>query len=259
MLSIFTTCRPFNDESDDGRYIAAIQRYCLRTLKETGQEVFLVYDDDGVAEVAQEFDFQLLKRVRRHASGAPSLRYAFKAAIKAATHDVIMYTNADIMFLDDLLPAVEALHARDFEKWMATGGRWDVSPLGLKPWPVGEAGWQRILRDEMHRQNRFHGGGALDYFIFSRGLYEDIPASLAIGAWKWDNWMIWQALQKDAEVIDTSAAITAVHLDHPKKGARENSEAVAANHAECQGKVCTTSNSQWRLTKELELVERRKL
>lgn len=257
MISILTTCRPFDDASDDGKYIAAIQRYSFRTLKELEQEVIVIYDDGGVADVVEEFGFKhYYKRVKRHESGAPSLKHVFDTAIKRASRDTLMYTNADILYLDDLLPAVEALQESGFDKWMATGGRWDVNPRGRQPWPIGAECWQQIVRNEMFAQDRYHGGGALDYFIFTRGLYEDIPETLSIAAWRWDNWMIWKALQDGAQVIDLSAAVSPIHLDHPATGVRENEEAVRANGEECKGKVCTTSNSQWRMTKDHEIIPR---
>lgn len=253
MLTMFTTCRPFDDD-----YIAACQRYALQTwsLIDPKPEVIISGNDAGVKDIAKEFGAVHLPDTSQTRFGTPSLSNIFQDATKKASRDVLMYTNADMLYLDDVVPAIKAVLDADFEKWLIVGGRWDIDPHGHKPWPIGKDGWQDHMRAFVREHGSFHGGGAIDYFIHTPGVFGNIPKTLSIGAWRWDNWMIWKALQEGVTVIDASAAIFAIHLAHPKVGARENQIAVDANRKETQGKICTTGNSGYIMTADFDLVKR---
>ena len=55
--------------------------------------------------------------------------------------------------------------------------------------------------------------GGSDIFIYPRGLFGAVP-QFAIGRGYWDNWLMWKARQLDADLIDLTAAVTAVHQIH---------------------------------------------
>ena len=58
-----------------------------------------------------------------------------------------------------------------------------------------------------------YDGFNLDYFIFPRPLFENIP-SFAVGRPAWDNWMVYEARRRQIPVIDATDAILAVHQNH---------------------------------------------
>ena len=53
----------------------------------------------------------------------------------------------------------------------------------------------------------------MDYFVFSKGLYRNIPP-LVVGISYWDWWAVWSALAQGVPVVDCTAYVTAVHQNH---------------------------------------------
>ena len=62
-------------------------------------------------------------------------------------------------------------------------------------------------------RGRRGGPYALDYFVFPRGLFQEIPP-LVVGRARWDNWMIWGARAAGARVIDLTPVVTPIHQSH---------------------------------------------
>ena len=92
----------------------------------------------------------------------------------------------------------------------------------------------------------------IDYFAFSRGLYESIPP-FVIGRIHWDHWLIWKARSSGAAVIDASPSVLAVHQNHDysyhPKGKQEcgatNNQLATVN---LWGGDCATARSSARPT-----------
>ena len=55
--------------------------------------------------------------------------------------------------------------------------------------------------------------GAMDYFIFPKGLLVNIP-SFAIGRCRWDNWLLYKTRKLKALLVDASNEIMAIHQNH---------------------------------------------
>src|SRR5204863_3843381 len=88
---------------------------------------------------------------------------------------------------------------------------------------VGES-WNAVLveplsfDDQWEQQvhalpQRRRGADAIDYFVYSRGLYDDMPP-FAIGRTAFDNWLIWKARDRGATVVDATASVRTIHQDH---------------------------------------------
>lgn len=73
--------------------------------------------------------------------------------------------------------------------------------------------WESFLRRQVLRNGRRRGPEWIDYFVFSRGLYRDVPP-FVVGRVFWDNWLVWKALASSFPVIDASVHILAVHQNH---------------------------------------------
>ena len=117
------------------------------------------------------------------------------------------YVNADIILLDDFLPALDMVRKKSF---LVVGQRWDLDITG--PLDFAGDGWEKALLAGVAEQGKLHGISGIDYFVFPRGLYRDIPP-FAVGRTTWDNWLIYRARADKAPVIDATAVITA---DPPK-------------------------------------------
>ena len=68
--------------------------------------------------------------------------------------------------------------------------------------------WNALLQGARKR-----GADAIDYFLFSPGVYNQIPP-LAVGRMVFDNWLVWKARATGAAVIDASWIVRPVHQDH---------------------------------------------
>ncbi|UBF28444.1 hypothetical protein K9N68_11550 [Kovacikia minuta CCNUW1] len=69
------------------------------------------------------------------------------------------------------------------------------------------------MRDRVRQSGNLEGPQAMDYFVFTRDVYTDIPR-FAIGRTAWDNWLLCDAFRQRVPVIDATAAVTIVHQNH---------------------------------------------
>lgn len=205
MITIFSSPKPFEGHID------IIQRNAIRSWQQLGPEVqiLLIGDEPGLGEAAAELRVDHLADVERNQRGTPTLDSIFALARRAANHTVLCYVNADIIFLDDLLPAVSRITDR-LQRYLVVGQRWD---LEVRDKLQFQNGWVEDLRSVIYRRGQRHPPAGSDYFIFPRSEFEALPP-FALGRSGWDNWMIYAARRRRVPVVDASMAITAVHQDH---------------------------------------------
>src|SRR6187402_2209247 len=103
MLTLFTTAKAFKGHN------ALIQRNALQSWARLRPqtEVLLFGDDEGSAEIAQEFGFRHIPEVACNDFGTPLIGDIFEQAQKMASNPLVCYINADIILFDDFLPAVK--------------------------------------------------------------------------------------------------------------------------------------------------------
>jgi len=204
MLTLFTIPKPFRG------HIGVIQRNALRSWKllHPDIEVFLCGDDEGVGETAREMGFHHIHEGRKNRYGTPLLSDYFMKVHERARHPLMGYVNADIIFLDDLLPALERLPAG---KVLMVGTRFNQDITGELAF---DDGWRERLRAGVSRWTDNNRQNSSDYFIFRRnsGLHK-LP-DFAVGRPYWDNWMFLNAVRSRAKLIDASKVVLAVHQNH---------------------------------------------
>jgi hypothetical protein len=245
VLTLFTVPKAF-----DG-HIGVIQRNAIRSWMQLRPEceILLAGDDEGTAEVARELGLRHLPDIARSEYGTPLVSSAFEQAQRAAMHDLLCYVNADIIFLSDLLPSVQRI---GFRRFLTIGQRWDVDLVVELDFTHPD--WEARLRRRLAEDAVLHPRTGIDYFLFPRGLWGEIPP-FAIGRTIWDNWFIYRARAVGAAVIDATGAITAVHQNHGyahipsgKDGAWKGAEAV--RNAELGGgrdRIFTLLDANWLL------------
>ncbi len=91
------------------------------------------------------------------------------------------------------------------------GRRWDLD--WDRPLDVSEPGWAESLRAHARRANVQRPGNYIDYFVYSRGLCDGL-LSLAIGKPVFDNYLLWRARSRGAELVDVSPRVVAIHQNH---------------------------------------------
>jgi hypothetical protein len=205
MLTLFTAPKPF-----DG-HVGVIQTNALRSWKELGRgiEILLVGVELGLEQAASALGIRVLANVRKSPSGAPSLQSALAEVRRVARHATLAYVNADILLLDDFLPAVERVTQR-LGSYLIVGQRWDLDVRA--PMAFGDR-WEAKLRDTVHISGSLHRPVGSDYFVFPARQYADLP-DFTLGRSGWDNWMIYDSRRRRIPVVDASRAITAVHQNH---------------------------------------------
>ncbi|HEX2027083.1 MAG TPA: hypothetical protein VHF25_03700 [Nitriliruptorales bacterium] len=192
--------------------IADIQRNALASWRwiDPHIEILIFAEDRTTHDLAAGLHVRVVEdHVERNEFGTPRVDYLFRRATGHARSDVLCYVNADIILSSSLLLAA-AKAARRFEDFLLVGERTDV--------PLREAlsfdeSWERRVHLLADSVGRPHGPTGMDYFVFRRGMFDDMPP-FAIGRPAWDNWCIADSRRKGIPVIDATRAVLAVHQDH---------------------------------------------
>lgn len=205
-ITIFSTPKPFSDS-----HINIIQRNAIRSWKALGSqvEVILIGDEPGLSESALDIGVRHIPEVDKNQQGTPLVHSIFKQARESTENEILMFSNADIILLPECLPVIQNIHQQEKE-FLLVGRRWDLvitSELDFK------GNWTVELDDQRSREGKLRGPTAMDYFIFPRYLFQEIPP-FAIGRAGWDNWMVYHAIKQDWTVIDITPSVIVIHQDH---------------------------------------------
>lgn len=232
MLTFFTTAKPF--QGHDGM----IQRNALISWKllHRDVEVIVFGDEPGVAEICNELGLQHEPGVKRHESGMKYLDYMFARAAEISRHSLMCYSNCDIVQLQEFRVAIErSLQWRD--KFLMVSRRWDTDVL--QPINFTAQNWHRDLQ-QLALKTGFHQIPLfVDFFVFRKGMYPEVPP-LLVGRSYWDHWLVWNALNQGAPVLDCSSFIVPVHQNHgygyhPQGKQGTNEDALALRNIELCG------------------------
>ncbi|HVN56303.1 MAG TPA: hypothetical protein VMT46_18385 [Anaerolineaceae bacterium] len=206
LITLFTAPKQFTNP-----HIAMIQRNAILSWMKLGPEVevAMVGNETGMAEFAAECGVRHLAQVRCNAQGTPLVSSIFRLGNEISDSPLLAYSNADILFLPDLLSAARKIQAQ-VERFLVVGQRWDLDVTRLLDL---SAGWEGRLAEDVRQRGKRHRAMGSDYFIYPRGCFERIP-DFAIGRSGWDNWMIYEGRRLGLDVIDASEAITVIHQNH---------------------------------------------
>ena len=205
-ITIFTAPKAFTDP-----HINIIQRNAIQSWKDLGPraEVFLIGDEEGMKEVASELDVRQLPDVARNEMGTPLVSSIFSLAREAASHELMIYLNADIMLLPEVFEISDAIQnlKKDF---LLVGRRWDVNINHAIDFADN---WLLDVERQVRETGILGQITAMDYFIFPGHLFSDIPP-FAIGRAGWDNWMIYHSVKQPWPVIDITHSNRVIHQNH---------------------------------------------
>jgi hypothetical protein len=206
LITLFTAPKPFIDP-----HINIIQRNTLKNWIALGKdvEVVVVGDEPGIKEVCAELNVVHLANVRCNKEGTPLISSIFQLARDVNDSPFLMYSNADILLLPELVLVVRKL-AEKTDHFLGVGERWDLDIKDLKDFS-GE--WAGMLRTQVKSSGVRHKRTGSDYFIFPRTCFNNIP-DFAVGRAGWDNWMIYQARWQGWPLIDLSKVLTVIHQNH---------------------------------------------
>ena len=193
-------------------HFATIQRNAILswTRLTPRPEIFLFGNEEGTAEIARELGLGHFPDVARNEYGTPLLDDLFRKAEQHASTPLLGYVNSDIILTNDFCAALERVRAKH-ETFMMVGRRWDLD--WDQPLDVSQTGWAESIRARALAANAQRPGNYIDYFVYSRGLCDGL-LPLAIGRFSWDNYLLWRARSRGAELVDVSPAVVAIHQNH---------------------------------------------
>ncbi len=206
MLTIFTCPKPFCGHID------IIQRNAIKswTLLQLKPEIILMGEEEGTAKICREFDLQHILKVSQSEYGTPLINSLFAEAEKIAHYPLMCYVNADIIFMSDLIKAINYISRQINSSFLLVGRRWDITINECLNFGLG---WEKKLKDLVKKNGTLSPPSAIDYFIFPKGLFKDI-LPFAVGRPRWDNWMIWKAISLKIPVIDLTSQNIVLHQNH---------------------------------------------
>jgi hypothetical protein len=249
MLTLFSCPKPFRG------HINTIQRNAIQSWTKLipKPEIILLGGEEGMAEVAGEFGICQISSVLRNEFGTPLVNSLFEEAEKAANYDRMCYVNADIILMNDFMRAIQRVVVEKPRSLMV-GQRWN---LNIKePLDFG-ANWEERLITQVARQGKLYPHFAIDYFLFPKGIWGEIPP-FTIGRPAWDNWILYRARSQNIPVIDLTKAAIVVHQNHDyshhpqgwtgaMKGEESKQNIKLAGEI---GHVYSLLDAQYRLTRE---------
>jgi hypothetical protein len=204
MLTIFTIPKPFTG------HIGVIQRNAIMSWLNLVPEceIILFGDDPGIREVAQEFGIRHVPEIRKNEYGTPFLNDVFNQTQRIAHHDIVCYSNADIIFFNNILEAVKKIPVKDY---LMTGERWDVDVT--IPLEFSRKNWAQDFFTFARSHHTVLNFPGMDYFIFPRGMLQDM-LPFVVGRRGWDNWLIFQVRKRKIPVIDATSVVHVIHQNH---------------------------------------------
>jgi hypothetical protein len=140
--------------------------------------------------------------------------------------------------MSDLVEAARRVSAQ-VKDFLLVGQRWNLDLTE----PFDFSGdWESRLLREVKRRGEFYSPWGIDYFIFPRHLYTDVP-NFTIGRPAWDNWMVFHACRSFGMAIDASRDVIVVHQNHdyshlPGNKPPYGSEVAKSNLTKAGGRKC---------------------
>lgn len=204
MLTLFSIPEPFDGAIKVSR-LNAINSWRRLTPK---CEIILFGGGPGISPWLRHTGIVHVSDVPRSGHGTPLLAEVFNKAREFATGQVMMFSNCDMLYFDDLY---QALSLVQLDRFMLCGRRWDYDLPEEIPFDDSDR-WEKV-RAVRGSEGRMHGPAGLDFFIFPRSMEFDMPP-FVVGRPGWDSWLLWKMRDSGIPVIDGTAVITAIHQNH---------------------------------------------
>ena len=250
-LTLFCCPKPFQD------HIGIIQRNAIISWLRLSSppQVILLGRDEGIADLAHELYIPHIPSLACTPQGTPRVDALFAAAQAYARTPWLGYINADILLMDDFSDAFQ-LFLREMDRSrqtraLLTSQRVDIFLHDLIDFT--NTAWQTDLRELVERTGARMPKIAIDLFVFNHGLYQDLPP-LALGRTCWDNYLMWEARERGAAIVDASDTFMLVHQCHgyAHAGGSENAwkgQEAAQNQSLTQGRMLTILDATHMLDK----------
>lgn len=204
MLTIFSTAKPF-------RGLAKIhQLNSLHNWKmiHPEVEVILFGRDEGTAETCETYGIRHIPDVQCSSQGTPLVSSMLEIAARVGRYDVQCFTTCDILFTGNVSEAIASV---PFPRYAMVGRRLNLDIPELVDFSIPDALanlWKRWL--DMGCEG---AGTAADYFVYSRGIWKDLP-SLTAGRAGYDNYMLYYCKSNRIPMIEATEILRPIHQKH---------------------------------------------
>jgi len=172
-------------------------------------QIILTGIDEGTEEIAKEFNLQHIPDILYNELGTPRLDSIHLEAEKASKHDLLCIVNADIILLNDFMVAVQTMIDHS-QPALMMGQRWNLDVQDLIEFGPD---WERALQLRLLAQGQLGPRTGEDYIVYPKGFIQDMPPFLPGRSYA-DGWMLFEARSRGLQLIDATAAVTAVHQNH---------------------------------------------
>ncbi|MFC1809212.1 nucleoside-diphosphate sugar epimerase/dehydratase [Candidatus Omnitrophota bacterium] len=217
------------------------------TLLQPRPEIILCGNDEGIANCAEELDLIHIPDIRLSELGTPKLDDVFKQVYQNASNEILVFINSDIILMEDFVCALQETQD-NFNQFLMVGQRHNLEVKELIDFSRED--WVQEIKNDMYEFGEIHPVCGIDYFAFIKHLWENIP-SFTIGRPGYDNWLVWDALERGVDVVDVTDMVTVIHQRHDynfvaggKKIIRTGTEA-QENFGLAESKYCFIDDANW--------------
>lgn len=203
-MTIFTSLKAMRPPFD------VLQRNALQSwMMLSPRPEIILFGDEG-AEIAESLAIKHIPKIECSPSGAPLASSVFALVEEQALGTILCWMNGDVIATQNLIDMAMRVYAC-LDDFLIIGRRWNLKVIS--PINFSRGTWWRELRRRVQAQGSLGPPDAIDYLIFTPGLWEKLPP-LCIGRAAWDGAAIALALKAGRPVVDASDAIFVVHQDH---------------------------------------------
>lgn len=210
VITIFSIPKPFQSK------ISVIQKNAISSWKLLHPEaqVVLYGNEIGIESICKSLSVEHVPNIALNQFGTPYLAGIFDDIKKRAKHEIIIYSNCDIILMDDIIKLInQVLNKINSADFLIGGRRIDVeieSEINFS-----KSSWRDELKSFAQENGILHGYAGIDYFIFPKLLPIQL-LNFTVGRPGWDNWFIYSALSNKIKVFDATYRITALHQNHSR-------------------------------------------
>jgi hypothetical protein len=208
-IDLFTTPKPFNGLT------AIHQANALRSWRGCPQvrRIFVFGAVSGETDSITETGAEVMLDVECTENGLPSIRSMFEIAAERSEADLLMFTNADMIYLPSFFAGVEACSKEAGDRFLLVGSRMDFD--SERSFSFGSADEISDFEAYVGESGKMHPPSGSDYFIFPRRQYlENRLPDLWIGRGGWDLYMIYHAKSHEFLTVDLSPSVWGYHQNH---------------------------------------------
>jgi len=208
-IDIFTTPKPFTGLT------TTHQANALRSWRACAavRKIFIFGGVSGETAVIEETGSEVILDVECTENGLPSVRSMFEIAAERSEADLLMFTNADMIYLPAFFKGIEACRAAAGDRFLLVGSRMDFE--SERPFSFGSPAEVSEFEDYVKESGKMHPPAGSDYFLFPRRQYfENRLPDLWIGRGGWDLYMIYHAKSHGLLTIDLSRSLWGYHQNH---------------------------------------------